>query len=205
LGASGNDRARRDELNEEMRMERKAEREGQREEGYFVDRPQFEAAGLHPHEVGRSGKFLADMSPAEFAQELEQRAGPHRPNPTKSRSRERRRNMATVNKRVWTDPAAVAKRRGAFPMLDGQGHPQARFSAIQKGRNASHSPSKLRSGTASTFLTRTALRSKDAADIWLGTAEANGCDRGTIKSYREIVNGHILPLLGRRSFAADRA
>jgi integrase len=42
------------------------------------------------------------------------------------------------------------------------------------------------------------LTIKDAAHIWVGNAEADGCDRGTLKSYREIANKHILPVLGAK-------
>ena len=36
-----------------------------------------------------------------------------------------------------------------------------------------------------------------AADIWLTACEAS-CDRGTIKTYREIVNLHIRPQLDKK-------
>ena len=36
----------------------------------------------------------------------------------------------------------------------------------------------------------------EAADIWLAAAKANGCDRGTLKSYGEVVRLHIKPFLG---------
>jgi integrase len=40
-----------------------------------------------------------------------------------------------------------------------------------------------------------------AADIWIASCEAAGCDRGTLKTYREIVNRHIRPHLGNEKLS----
>ena len=40
-----------------------------------------------------------------------------------------------------------------------------------------------------------------AADIWIASCEAAGCDRGTLKTYREIINRHVRPHLGNEKLS----
>jgi integrase len=106
--------------------------------------------------------------------------------------------MATVAKRVWTDSKGRRKEAWRISYVDAKGtrrHVQRR---TKKDADAYALTVEIEKRHGIHVPDADSITIKDAADIWLGTAEANGCDRGTIKSYREIVNGHILPLLGAK-------
>jgi integrase len=104
--------------------------------------------------------------------------------------------MATVTKRVWTD--AHGKRKEAWRVAYNDQNGKRRFKQFARKKDADAYELTAQWEVKQGIHTPDAdsLTVTDAADLWVATAEANGCDRGTLKSYREMVRCHIRPLLG---------
>lgn len=106
--------------------------------------------------------------------------------------------MATVSRRIWTDSKGRRKEAWRVSYTDASG----------KRRHVQRRTKKDADGYALTIEMEKrlgihvpdadSLTIKDAIRIWLGTSEVDGCDRGTLKSYSEIANKHIVPLLGAK-------
>jgi integrase len=106
--------------------------------------------------------------------------------------------MATVTKRVWTNSKGHQKEAWRVSYADASGKRRHVQRRTKKDADAYALTVEIEKRHGVHVPDADSITIKDAADIWLGTAEANGCDRGTIKSYREIVNAHILPLMGAK-------
>ena len=104
--------------------------------------------------------------------------------------------MATVTKRVWSDSNGRRKEAWRISYVDASGtrrHVQRR---TKKEADAYALTVEIEKRQGVHVPDADSLTVKDAVQIWLGNAEADGCDRGTLKSYREIANKHVVPLLG---------
>ena len=103
--------------------------------------------------------------------------------------------MATVRKRTWrtTGETKVAWR---VSYTDREGERHHKQFALK--RDAEAYRIKVEGELAAGIHTpdSKSVTVGEAADIWIATCEANGCDRGTLKTYREVVNRHIRPQLG---------
>lgn len=109
--------------------------------------------------------------------------------------------MATVTKRVWTDSKGHQKEAWRISYEDASGKRRHVQRRVKKDADAYALTVEIEKRHGVHVPDADSITIKDAADIWLGTAEANGCDRGTIKSYREIADRHILPLLGAKKLS----
>ncbi len=109
--------------------------------------------------------------------------------------------MATVKERNWTTGSGKEKSAWRVRYVDQQGITRTRQFRLKRDADAFrvkaegevvagiHTPDSKSATVA------------DAADIWIATAETNGRERGTIKSYREIADLHIKPLLGKEKLS----
>jgi integrase len=104
--------------------------------------------------------------------------------------------MATVNKRSWTTPSGERREAWQVTYVDRDGSRQRKQFALK--RDAEAYRIKAESEVAQGIHTPDArsVTVGDAAAVWLAACEANGCDRGTLKTYGEIVNRHIKPTIG---------
>lgn len=104
--------------------------------------------------------------------------------------------MATVTKRVWID--ARGKRKEAWRVSYNDQNGKRRFKQFSHKKDADAYELTAQWEVKQGIHTPDAdsITVADAADLWLATAEANGCDRGTLKSYAEMARCHIKPLLG---------
>lgn len=104
--------------------------------------------------------------------------------------------MATVTKRTWADSTGRPKEAFRVAYTDSGG--KRRFKQFDMKRDAEAYRIKVEGELANGIHTADAasVTVGEAADIWIAACEAHGCDRGTLKTYREIVNCHIRPQLG---------
>lgn len=104
--------------------------------------------------------------------------------------------MATVIKRAWID--ARGKRKEAWRVSYNDQNGKRRFKQFSRKKDADAyeltAQWEVKQGTHTPDADSITIA--DAADLWVATADANGCDRGTLKSYGEMVRCHIKPLLG---------
>lgn len=106
--------------------------------------------------------------------------------------------MATVTKRVWTDSSGRRKEAWRISYVDASGERRHVQRRTKKDADAYALTIEMEKRLGVHVPDADSLTIKDAAQIWLGSAEADGCDRGTIKSYREIAKNHIIPQLGAK-------
>jgi integrase len=106
--------------------------------------------------------------------------------------------MSTVTKRVWTDSKGRRKEAWRISYVDASGERRHVQRRTKKDADAYALTVEIEKRQGVHVPDADSLTIEDAAHLWIGNAEADGCDRGTIKSYREIANKHILPLLGAK-------
>src|SRR4051812_6283867 len=106
--------------------------------------------------------------------------------------------MATVRKRVWTDTKGQRKEAWRISYVDASGQRRHVQRHTKKDADAYALTVEMEKRLGVHVPDAESLTIKDAVQIWLASAESGGCDRGTIKSYREICSRHIIPLLGAK-------
>jgi integrase len=109
--------------------------------------------------------------------------------------------MATVTKRKWVDAKGGRKEAWRVSYVDASGERRHVQRRTKKDADAYALTVEFEKRLGVHVPDADSLTVKDASQVWLATAEADGCDRGTIKSYREISNGHIIPLLGAKKLS----
>lgn len=104
--------------------------------------------------------------------------------------------MATVKKRSWRTARGEHKEAWRVSYTDREGERQHKQFGLK--RDAEAYRIKVEGEIAAGIHTpdSKSVTVGEAANIWIAACEANGCDRGTLKTYREIVNRHIRPQLG---------
>jgi integrase len=104
--------------------------------------------------------------------------------------------MATVTKRAWTDGNGRKKEAWRISYTDASG--KRRFVQRKSKKEADAYALTVQSEIVRGVHTPDAdsLTVSAAADLWLANAEQTGCERGTVKSYRELARCHIVPLIG---------
>lgn len=109
--------------------------------------------------------------------------------------------MATVKKRAWT--TAAGEKREAFRVsyTDRTGKRQHKQFTLKRDADAYRI--KVEAELAQGIHTSDAKSATvaEAADVWIASCEASGCDRGTLKTYREIANRHIKPQIGNEKLS----
>lgn len=108
--------------------------------------------------------------------------------------------MATVKKRSWT--TARGERREAFRVSYTDREGQRRHKQFNLKRDADAYRVRVEGELARGLHTPDAasVTVGEAGDLWLAACESS-CDRGTIKTYREIFNLHIRPQLGTKKLS----
>lgn len=104
--------------------------------------------------------------------------------------------MATVSKRLWIDSKGRQREAWRVSYTDAEG--KRRFVQRRTKKEADTYRIKVEGEVVQGIHTPDAgsITVGAAADIWLAAAETEGCSRGTLKSYREIIGKHIRPLIG---------
>lgn len=104
--------------------------------------------------------------------------------------------MATVIKRTWTDAKGRAKEAWRIAYTDADGVRRKVQKATKREADAYRIKVEGEVSIGVHTPDATSVTVAAAAAIWVAAAEAGGCDRATLKGYREIVRGHIVPLIG---------
>lgn len=103
--------------------------------------------------------------------------------------------MATVKKRSWV---SGGQKREAWRVSYTDPGGKRRHVQFSTKRDADAYRIKVEGEVATGVHTADAasVTVGDAIDIWVAACEAGGCDRSTIKTYKEVANGHIRPRIG---------
>lgn len=104
--------------------------------------------------------------------------------------------MATIKKRSWK--TAKGERREAWRVRYVDQHGETRTKQFDLKRDADAYRVKVEGEVAAGTHTAdsVSITVAEAAKLWIAGRKAEGCSRGTLKTYNEIVGGHITPLIG---------
>jgi integrase len=107
----------------------------------------------------------------------------------------------SVRKRVWTTRKGETKEAWVVDYADGTSKRHIRTFARKKEADAYAAKAKVdvSAGTHVAFGSDVAVA--DAAENWIKRVVAEGRERGTVKQYREHINLHIVPRIGRLKLA----
>lgn len=104
--------------------------------------------------------------------------------------------MASIRKRAWTSPKGEEKTAWIVDYRDGAG--ARRFKQFSRKKDAdawlTNASWEVSKGIHTADSQSVTVR--EAAEIWIKTAEQKGRERGTITQYKQLANLHIIPLLG---------
>ncbi len=105
--------------------------------------------------------------------------------------------MATVRKRSWTTGKGERKEAWRVRYVDQHGTTRTRQFDLKRDADAFRITAEGEVVSGIHTADRASVTVSEAAAIWLAAREADNCDRGTLKTYREIVDRHISPLIGK--------
>lgn len=104
--------------------------------------------------------------------------------------------MATIKKRTWTTGKGERREAWRVRYVDQHGSTRTRQFDLRRDADAFRIKAEGEVVAGTHTADSASVTVAKACDDWIATAENNGRERGTIKSYREIANLHIKPLLG---------
>lgn len=104
--------------------------------------------------------------------------------------------MATVRKRTWETPTGERREAWRVRYVDQHGKTRTRQFHLKRDADAFRVKAEGEVATGVHTADSTSATVAEAASIWITNAEGAGLDRGTLKSYREMAELHIKPLLG---------
>ena len=104
--------------------------------------------------------------------------------------------MATVRKRAWTTPAGDHREAWRVRYVDQGGITRTRQFDLKRDADAWRVKVEGELATGIHTADAASITVSQAAAAWIKHAELKGCDRGTLKSYRELRDRHIVPLVG---------
>jgi integrase len=104
--------------------------------------------------------------------------------------------MATVRRRTWTTPKGQKHESWRVRYVDQHGITRTRQFDLKRDADAFRvkAESEVLSGVHTADSASVTVA--EASDLWIATAQGNRRDAGTIKSYRELANLHVKPLIG---------
>jgi integrase len=109
--------------------------------------------------------------------------------------------MATVKKRTWTTARGEQKQAWRVSYTEVSGKRWHKQFDLKRDADAYRVQVEGELVRGVHTPDATSVTVGRAADIWIGSCEAAGCDRGTLKTYREIVGRHIRPHLGEEKLS----
>jgi integrase len=107
----------------------------------------------------------------------------------------------SVRKRVWTTRKGEQKECWIVDYTDQGGDRHIRTFDRKKDADDYHATVRIDVGSGKHTAPSKSITVAEAAEAWIKRAEADDRERGTLKQYREHINIHILPRLGRAKLA----
>lgn len=104
--------------------------------------------------------------------------------------------MASIRKRVWTAPNGEEKTAWLVDYRDGAGARRFKQFARKKDADAWLTNASWEVAKGIHTADSQSVTVREAAEIWIKSAEQKGRERGTITQYRQLADLHIVPLIG---------
>jgi integrase len=103
----------------------------------------------------------------------------------------------SVRKREWTTAKGEAKTAWVVDYFDGAGKRRLKTFAKKKEADAFSATARVEVAAGAHTPDSASISVKDAADKWLTSCESRGLEVTTVAAYRQHVDLHIVPYLGR--------
>ena len=107
----------------------------------------------------------------------------------------------SVRKRVWKTRKGETKEAWIVDYADGTGQRRIRTFDRKKEADAYSAKAKVEVGAGTHVTLNSDITVAAAAEDWIKRVEAEGRERGTVKQYREHINLHIVPRIGKFKLA----
>jgi integrase len=107
----------------------------------------------------------------------------------------------SIRKRKWTTRRGEAKEAWIVDYTDQQGDRHIETFERKKDADARHATIKVNVRQGTHTAPSKSITVAEAAEGWIKRVEADGLERATIREYRQHVDLHILPLIGRLKLA----
>lgn len=104
--------------------------------------------------------------------------------------------MAVIRKRSWTDARGEQRQAWLVDYRDTAGRRRAKQFARKKDADAWLTQAVWQVSQGTHTPDSATVTVKQAAEIWIARAEAEGLERATVQAYRGLANLHVVPLLG---------
>ena len=104
--------------------------------------------------------------------------------------------MATVRRRTWQTGKGERKDAWRVRYVDQHGIDRTRQFDLKRDADAFRVKAESEVLAGIHTADRASITVAEAADLWIATTQGNRRDAGTIKSYRELANLHVKPLIG---------
>jgi integrase len=102
----------------------------------------------------------------------------------------------SVRKRKWTTAGGEEREAWIVDYADQDGERHIETFERKKEADARHAEVRVDVRAGVHVAPSKSVTVKEAAESWIKAAEANGCERSTIKQYREHADQHIAPFIG---------
>ena len=106
-----------------------------------------------------------------------------------------------VRKRTWTNADDTESTRWLVDYADGEGHRRFETFRLKKEADARHAEVTVNIGKGTHVASTKSPTVKEAGEAWIEAAEADGLERTTVDQYRQHVELHIVPFIGRTKLA----
>jgi integrase len=106
-----------------------------------------------------------------------------------------------VRKRTWTNADGAESVRWLVDYSDGDGNRRFETFARKKDADSRHAEVKVNLKKGTHVASTKSPTVKEAGEVWIKAAEAEGLERTTVDQYRQHLNLHIAPFIGRTKLA----
>ena len=104
-----------------------------------------------------------------------------------------------IRKRIWKTKTGETREAWVVDYYDQAGARHVEAFAKKKEADARHATVKIDISRGIHVAASKSITVAEAGERWAATCETEGLQRATVKTYREHVNLHIVPELGRTS------
>ena len=101
-----------------------------------------------------------------------------------------------VRKRIWKTKQGEPREAWIVDYADQEGDRHIETFARKKDADARHSQVKVDVVTGVHVAPSKSVTVREAGESWIRASEANGLERATVKTYREVLKHHIAPFIG---------
>ncbi len=107
----------------------------------------------------------------------------------------------TIRKRAWKTPTGEVKTAWFADYYDQNSRQQRKAFATKKAADDWLTGARYELQTGVHTPDADSITVEEACELWVRRGELEGLERGTLKTYRDCIRLHIVPLIGKRKLS----